>query len=123
MPGILALPDPDHVNVVHALNRAQRYALQKWNVSIKMTFPDKYLSKPTRVTFMTISQGMVRFNPNLYANGKVCLSILGTWVGPYRSPVHTIGTVLLSILSLMNVCPYRNEPGFESQSIQLSQAI
>ena len=25
----------------------------------------------------------VRFNPNLYAEGKVCLSILGTWPGSY----------------------------------------
>jgi len=28
-----------------------------------------------------IGGGSVRFNPNLYASGKVCLSILGTWSG------------------------------------------
>ena len=27
----------------------------------------------------TTSGGQVRFNPNLYSTGKVCLSILGTW--------------------------------------------
>ena len=45
--------------------------------------------------------------------GKVCLSILGTWNGPSWSPVHNIGSVLLSIQSLMNSTPYHNEPGFE----------
>jgi len=28
---------------------------------------------------MTTGGGTCRFNPNFYANGKVCLSILGTW--------------------------------------------
>ena len=28
-----------------------------------------------------IGSGTVRFNPNLYQNGKVCLSLLGTWSG------------------------------------------
>jgi hypothetical protein len=28
----------------------------------------------------------VRFNPNLYINGKVCLSLLGTWSGPSWNP-------------------------------------
>lgn len=30
----------------------------------------------------TTGGGKVRFNPNLYNNGKVCLSLLGTWSGP-----------------------------------------
>lgn len=29
-----------------------------------------------------------RFNPNLYADGKICLSILGTWRGTYPLPAH-----------------------------------
>lgn len=63
----------------------------------------------------TTDNGTVRFNPNLYANGKVCLSILGTWSGPGWSPVHTLASVLLSVLSLMNAAPYYNEPGFEEE--------
>ncbi len=51
--------------------------------------------------------------PNLYANGKVCLSILGTWSGPSWTPTQTLGSVLLSIQSLMSEKPYTNEPGFE----------
>ena len=30
-------------------------------------------------------QHQLRFNPNLYANGKVCVSLLGTWSGPQWS--------------------------------------
>jgi ubiquitin-protein ligase len=37
------------------------------------------------VTLATTGNGTVRFNPNLYANGKVCLSLLGTWKGNTES--------------------------------------
>lgn len=33
------------------------------------------------VQLVTTGQGTVRFNPNLYQDGKVCLSVLGTWHG------------------------------------------
>ena len=33
------------------------------------------------VKFRTTGGGQVRFNPNLYKDGKVCLSLLGTWPG------------------------------------------
>ena len=33
------------------------------------------------VKFRTTGRGQVRFNPNLYKDGKVCLSLLGTWPG------------------------------------------
>lgn len=61
----------------------------------------------------TTGGGTVRFNPNLYANGKVCLSILGTWSGPAWSTVHSLGSILMSIQSLMNDKPFHNEPGYE----------
>ena len=44
-------------------------------------FPPSYPSVPPLVTFKTTAGGRVRFNPNLYACGKVCLSLLGTWSG------------------------------------------
>ena len=34
-----------------------------------------------QVKFRTTGAGSVRFNPNLYNDGKVCLSLLGTWDG------------------------------------------
>jgi len=44
-------------------------------------FPNKYPEGPPRVKLVTTGGGMVRFNPNLYSDGKVCLSLLGTWRG------------------------------------------
>lgn len=41
-----------------------------------------YNNSPPSVKYMTTNGGKFRFNPNLYADGKVCLSLLGTWSGP-----------------------------------------
>jgi baculoviral IAP repeat-containing protein 6 len=65
---------------------------------------------------MTTDNARVRFNPNLYKSGKVCLSLLGTWSGPGWDPEHSsILQVLVSIQSLiLNSDPYFNEPGFQA---------
>ena len=39
--------------------------------------PPDYPIRAPRVKLMTTGDNQVRFNPNLYKNGKVCLSILG----------------------------------------------
>lgn len=78
-------------------------------------------SKPPKVLLLTTGFGTVRFNPNLYACGKVCLSILGTWSGRNASEnwnpqTSTLSQVLLSIQSLvMGDSVYFNEPGYERQ--------
>lgn len=41
--------------------------------------PPDYPIHPPRVKLITTGHNTVRFNPNFYRNGKVCLSILG-WV-------------------------------------------
>ena len=81
-----------------------------------MRAPVDYPSSPPRVKLLTTGSGRVRFNPNLYRSGKVCLSILGTWAGPGWSPAQSISSILLSIQTLMNETPYHNEPGFERSS-------
>lgn len=43
--------------------------------------PSDYPNAPPLVNLQTTGNGMVRFNPNLYSDGKVCLSLLGTWHG------------------------------------------
>ena len=52
----------------------------------------------------------------MYADGKVCLSLLGTWEGPRWVPgVSTLSQVLLSIQSAILVdAPWANEPGDEA---------
>jgi len=71
-----------------------------------------------QVILKTTGGGRVRFNPNLYSNGKVCLSLLGTWSGTvgetWDSAASSIYQVLVSIQSLILVNePYFNEPGYE----------
>eukprot|EP01119_Soliformovum_irregulare_P018691 TRINITY_DN5781_c0_g1_i2.p1 TRINITY_DN5781_c0_g1~~TRINITY_DN5781_c0_g1_i2.p1 ORF type:complete len:609 (-),score=152.14 TRINITY_DN5781_c0_g1_i2:44-1870(-) len=80
-----------------------------------MIFPHDYPWKPPQVQIQTTDSGRTRFNPNLYSNGKVCLSILGTWSGPGWSQAQTLLSTLLSIQSLMNAAPYHNEPGYENE--------
>lgn len=82
-----------------------------------MAVTPEYPVKPPEVKIGTTGGGSVRFNPNLYSNGKVCLSLLGTWNGPGWSPTSTILQVLISIQSaILGVkYPYFNEPGVEKQ--------
>ena len=83
-------------------------------------FPTNYPSIPPLVTFMTTGGGQTRFNPNLYQDGKVCLSLLGTWHAADESqkwnPTRSsLAQVLLSIQTQLLVEePYFNEPGYEA---------
>lgn len=74
-------------------------------------FPAEYPFVPPKVLSLT-QDGRTRFNPNMYIDGKVCLSILNTWHdGPQWSGVLTIESVLLSIMSdVLNRNPLENEP-------------
>ncbi|CAK7199656.1 hypothetical protein SEUCBS139899_002339 [Sporothrix eucalyptigena] len=79
-------------------------------------FSKDYPRKSPNVTALTTNAGRCRFNPNIYANGKVCLSILGTWRGERGeewSAAQGLESILLSIQSLMSSNPYENEPGYE----------
>jgi len=81
----------------------------------EFTFPNTYPLKPPHVKFVT-GDNRVRFNPNLYVNGKVCLSILGTWQGPSWTAACTFRTTLFSIQSLLHNRPLQNEPGYENDA-------
>jgi ubiquitin-conjugating enzyme E2 Z len=78
-------------------------------------FPMQYPLIPPKVKFMTLNSE-VRFNPNLYKCGKVCLSIIGTWSGPSWTSAMNLNTVLVSIQSLLNEMPLQNEPGYENET-------
>lgn len=72
-------------------------------------FTDDYPFSPPKVSFCTQGE-QVRFNPNLYTNGKVCLSLLNTWPGDPWTSVQTISSILLTISSILNNDPLLNEP-------------
>ncbi len=72
----------------------------------------EYPTKPPQFKFITpINQ---RFHPNLYATGKVCLTILNTW---HDSKVEgwsmsfTLESILITIRSLLHNNPLSEEPG------------
>ncbi|GMH45929.1 hypothetical protein BSKO_13893 [Bryopsis sp. KO-2023] len=82
-------------------------------------FPPDYPNVPPLMSLETTGHGRARFNPNLYADGKVCLSLLGTWHGvaahekwdPTRS---TLFQILISIQGMIFVeDPYFNEPNVD----------
>jgi ubiquitin-conjugating enzyme E2 O len=91
---------------------------------IDLHLPSQYPYEPPKAFFHSWTAegaGMSgRVNPNLYEEGKICLSLLGTWQGdearneawsPHQS---TVLQVLVSILGLVLVRePYYNEAGFE----------
>ncbi|OWM88047.1 putative ubiquitin-conjugating enzyme E2 38 [Punica granatum] len=76
-------------------------------------FPPDYPGRPPLVHYRSFG---VRINPNLYVNGRVCLSLLNTWTGKkserWNPNESTVLQVLLSIQALvLNEKPYFNEPG------------
>ncbi|KAJ7729238.1 hypothetical protein DFH07DRAFT_850323 [Mycena maculata] len=77
--------------------------------------PLNYPATPPLMHLRTTGSGTVRFNPNLYNSGKVCLSLLGTWPGRPEeqwSSSSTLLQVLVSIQSMILIdAPYYNEPG------------
>jgi len=79
----------------------------------EINYPQNYPDISPKINFLTVDSH-VRFNPNLYENGKVCLSILGTWSGPSWSPVMNIRLILDSIRSLLGPFPIKNEPGHDN---------
>ena len=73
-------------------------------------YPADYPYRPPKVTFCT-NQDRIRFHPNLYTSGKVCLSMLNTWRGEQWTSCQTISSILLTICTLFMNNPLINEPG------------
>jgi ubiquitin-protein ligase len=81
-------------------------------------FPEDYPFTPIQVRTLT-QDGKTRFNPNMYLDGKVCLSILNTWHdGPQWSGIQTLESVLLVLQSAVLVSnPLKNEPAFQTMEL------
>ena len=80
------------------------------NFVFHFEYTNQYPYAPPIVTYET-NNGMTRFNPNFYRNGKVCLSILNTWNGEQWSACQSIRSVLVTLQFTMNEYPLMNEPG------------
>jgi len=51
----------------------------------------------------------------MYIDGKVCLSILGTWEGPRWVASQRLSSIPLTLQSLMTNNPIEHEPGYENR--------
>eukprot|EP00357_Protocruzia_adherens_P022751 CAMPEP_0115037534 /NCGR_PEP_ID=MMETSP0216-20121206/42858_1 /TAXON_ID=223996 /ORGANISM="Protocruzia adherens, Strain Boccale" /LENGTH=387 /DNA_ID=CAMNT_0002417737 /DNA_START=159 /DNA_END=1322 /DNA_ORIENTATION=+ len=95
-----------------------------YDIFVEESYPDV----PPKVNIMTTGGGTLRFNPNLYESGLVCLSLLGTWEAEYEdqkwnATTSNMGQVLLSIQSLvMNENVIENEPDYEWASSNANEA-
>lgn len=76
----------------------------------EFNFPSNYPYSPPVVIYST-NDGKTRFNPNLYVNGKVCVSVLNTWKGEGWTSCQTISSILLTLCTLLCIDPILNEPG------------
>ncbi|EDQ89620.1 uncharacterized protein MONBRDRAFT_36943 [Monosiga brevicollis MX1] len=79
----------------------------------ELIFPREYPSLPPKMTFVKV----IPWHPNVYESGEVCISILHPpgddefgyeQSGERWLPIHTVTTILLSVLSMMS------EPNDES---------
>ncbi|KAK7203368.1 hypothetical protein BZA70DRAFT_283521 [Myxozyma melibiosi] len=88
-----------------------------FDMYIKSSFP----KEPPECFFHSWNtNGAGRVNPNLYEDGKICLSLLGTWPGEQSTEVwspetSTILQLLVSLQALvLNNTPYFNEAGYDA---------
>ncbi len=89
----------------------------------EVRFPDTYPFEPPLFTYLT-NDGRTRFNPNLYKNGKVCLSLLNTWQGEQWSGVQSLGSVLQSIQTAVLIEePLQNEPAYSKMTIHADMPV
>ncbi|KAF8323122.1 hypothetical protein DL93DRAFT_2147193 [Clavulina sp. PMI_390] len=85
---------------------------------IDWMLPANFPNEPPKAHFHSWTNGNGRVNPNLYEDGKVCLSILGTWEGDQSESWNAKRSSLLqafvSIQGLVLVRePYYCEPSYE----------
>jgi len=85
---------------------------QYGNYLFKFIFPTDYPFTPPKVIFLT-NDSICRYHPNLYKNGRCCLSILNTWQGDQWTSCQTILSVLLTLSSILQNNPLVLEPGIK----------
>lgn len=109
--GIYYIHDDEDIKKGYALIFGPPDTIYSYGIYFfKFKFPNDYPYSPPRVEYLTNGDN-VRFNPNLYRNGKVCISILNTWNGPQWSSCQTISSILLTLVTLFHNKPLLNEPG------------
>jgi ubiquitin-protein ligase len=89
----------------------------------EVRLPDNYPFEPPAFTYLT-NDSFTRFNPNLYRDGKVCLSLLNTWQGEKWSSVQTLGAIL-QIIQADVLCdnPLTREPTYPAAALEADHPV
>ena len=112
LPGVTVCPDENYATLLHALVKGPAGTPYEGGLFHFVLYAKgNYPHEPPLARLMTTGNGSVRFNPQFYTSGKVCLSILHTWPGPGWNPSFNMRVVLLQLQALMNERPALNEPG------------
>tara|TARA_B110001469_G_scaffold126089_2_gene142854 strand:+ start:85 stop:822 length:738 start_codon:yes stop_codon:yes gene_type:complete len=89
------------------------------NYLFTIEYPTNYPYSPPKMKYVTNNR-TTRFHPNLYRNGKVCLSLLNTWKGEQWTSCNTLSSILLNITTLFTDKPLLHEPGIHEQHESLN---
>lgn len=111
--GIYYEIDEDNINIIKIMMIGTKNTpYENGFYFFTIRFPSNYPSVPVKVWYYTTHPNM-RFNPNLYNRGKVCLSIINTWGSRDNwTEDMTAKSVMLSIQSMvLTEEPLKNEPG------------
>ena len=86
-------PDKMKVLIIGPRDTPYENGIFEFDLYCDSSFP----SMPPKMLLRTTGGGKVRFNPNLYNTGMVCLSLLGTWAGEPWTAKSTLLQILVSI--------------------------
>lgn len=101
-PGIFAEPDENDATKIHALVEGPSGTPYEGGFFyFILTFPSDYPINPPEVKLRTTDGGRTSLIPHTYGTGYVCLSILSRRNAMPWTPDHTLGSVLISIQTLM----------------------
>jgi ubiquitin-conjugating enzyme E2 Z len=89
------------------------------NYFFEINYPTDYPHTPPKVKYCTNAEN-IRFNPNLYTSGKVCISLLNTWRGDQWTSCQTISTILLTLCTLLCKNPLLNEPNVSLKHVDMN---
>lgn len=109
--GIYYNPDEDDISKGYAMIMGPKDTPYQYGYYFfEFKFYENYPYQPPHVIYRT-NDGIIRYNPNFYKAGKVCLSILNTWPGERWSSCQTLRSILITLQMTMNDEPLKNEPG------------
>lgn len=120
--GIYIHFDENDILKAHAMVIGPKDTIYEGGILLfSISFPKNYPYVPPKISY--IKENNIRIHPNIYVNGKICLSILGTWSGPSWSSMYDISDVFITIQSLLNNNPIIHEPGYSDLTCSKNKLI